>query len=368
MAGASPNSRFAKLIDLAKSNDSEQRRILLRECTDIFFQTTGGRNTRESALLDDVLRMVAAEMQESVLADLSNTFASTPDAPAGLIRDLAIRSFEIAAPILRHSPALDEQTLLQVVNHQSQEHIKAVAQRPSVSENLSEAIVHRGDDHALDALVRNEGARLSRPTMEIAVDRAQANTMLHEAVVTRRDLPLDLLNEMYFTVEKQLREKIMQRNASVDPATLDAALAKARKRTQKSLAQTGVDARAARIFIQAKKNTRELDAKLLVALYREGKQTHFLYGLAELTFVDQETAAEILARKDIDALAMLCRAANIERPLFVTIAVMTCGGDDAMARAEEFGRMYNSVPIEAAQRAIRFFKVRQASAEKATGA
>lgn len=362
MVGASPNSRFAKLIDLAKSNDSEQRRILLRECTDIFFQTTDGRSTRESALLDDVLRMVAAEMQESVLSDLSNTFASTPNAPAGLIRDLAIRSFEIAAPILRHSPSLDEQTLLQVVNHQSQEHIRAVAQRPSVSENLSEAIVNRGDDHALDALVRNEGARLSRPVMEVAVDRAQRNTALHEAVVTRRDLPLDLLNEMYFTVEKQLRQTIMERNAAVDPATLEAALAKARNKVRKSVGESSAEARAARIFVQAKKKTGDLNARLLVSLYREAKQTHFLYGLAEMTQVDQDTAADILQRQDIDALAMICRAANIERPLFVTIAVMACGGDDAMSRAEEFGRMYNSVPVEAAQRAIRFFKVRKTSA------
>jgi uncharacterized protein (DUF2336 family) len=202
-------SRFARLIDLAKSNDSEQRRELLRECTDMFFQTTGGRNTRESALLDDVLRMVAAEMQESVLAELSRSFASTADPPTGLIRDLANRSFEVAEPILRQSQGLDEQTLLQVVNYQSQDHIKAVAQRVAVSEALSEAIVKRGDDRALNALIRNEGAKLSRPTMEVAVDRAQQNSALHEAVVMRRDL--DLLNEMYFTVETQLREKIVDR-------------------------------------------------------------------------------------------------------------------------------------------------------------
>ncbi|HRO04344.1 MAG TPA: hypothetical protein PLS69_12135, partial [Terricaulis sp.] len=67
---------------------------------------------------------------------------------------------------------------------------------------------------------------------------------------------------------------------------------------------------------------------------------------------------------DMDGLAMVCRAANIERPLFVTLAVLACGGDDAMTRAEEFGKMYNQVPLEAAQRAMRFFKVRK-SAEAA---
>jgi uncharacterized protein (DUF2336 family) len=98
---------------------------------------------------------------------------------------------------------------------------------------------------------------------------------------------------------------------------------------------------------------------LLVSLYREAKQLHFLYGLAEITNLDHQTVAELLERKDIDGLAMICRAANIERPLFVTLAVLACGGDGAMARAEEFGRMYNDVPVEAAQRAMRFFKVRK---------
>jgi hypothetical protein len=62
---------------------------------------------------------------------------------------------------------------------------------------------------------------------------------------------------------------------------------------------------------------------------------------------------------------MICRAAGIERPLFVTLAVLSCGGDEAMSRAEEFGRMYNNVPIEAAQRAMRFFKVRKGAAQAA---
>jgi hypothetical protein len=72
--------------------------------------------------------------------------------------------------------------------------------------------------------------------------------------------------------------------------------------------------------------------------------------------------AGIIDRKDIDGLAMICRASNIERPLFVTLAVLTCGGDEAMQRAEEFGKLYNDVPVEAAQRALRFMKVLKAAA------
>jgi uncharacterized protein (DUF2336 family) len=353
--------RFAKLIELAQTPDSGQRRELLREVTDLFFETSNTRSERETALFDDVLQLVAAEMQEGVLAELAQQFANADDAPVGLMRDLANHAFEISEPILRNSRVLDDQTLVQIVNYQSQQHIKAVAEREVVSETLSDAIVKFGDDTALDALIRNEGASVSRTSMEAAVDRARRNTVLHEGVVKRRDLPLDLLNEMYFVVESKLRDQIMQRNASVDPATLDAALAKARARISKSVGDMNAEAKSAMAFIQSKKNAGELNARLLVSLYREAKRTHFLYGLAEVTNLDHDTVADLLERQDIDGLAMICRSSNIERPLFVTLAVLACGGENAMDRAEEFGKLYNAVPIEAAQRAMRFLKVRKAA-------
>ena len=356
------SSRFSKLIELARTSDGAQRRELLREVTDLFFETSGARNDRETDLFGDVLQLVAAEMQEGVLAELAERFADADDAPVGLMRDLANHVFEVAAPVLTRSKALDEQTLIEIVGDGSQQHIKAVAQRETVSEALSDAVVQFGDDHALDALMRNEGADVSRTSMEAAVDRARRNALLHEAVVTRRDLPLDLLNDMYFVVESSLREQIMQRNASVDSAALDAALAKARERLKRTVGDLSAEAKNAMSFIQSKKAAGELNARMLVSLYREGKQMHFLYGLAEITNVDHETVANILERRDVDALAMLCRAAAVERPLFVTLAVLTCGGEQAITRAEEFGRMYNQVPVEAAQRAVRFFKMRKAAA------
>lgn len=354
-------ARFSRLIELASAPDSGHRRELLREVTDLFFERREERGQREAALFDEVLQMVAAEMQDGVLAELAEVFADAPDAPIGLMRDLANHAYPIAGPVLQRSPVFDDQTLLQIVNYQSQAHIKAVAQRENVSETVSEAIVRFGDDHALDALIRNDGAKLTRSIMEATVDRARRNALLHEGVVLRHDLPLDLLNEMYFQVETRLRDQILERNANVDPKTLEAALSKTRGRLNKSAVDMNAEAKKAMQFIQAKKNSGELSARLLVSLYREAKRAHFLFGLAELTHIDHETAADLVERQDIDGLAMICRAANVERPLFVTLAVLTCGGDGAMDKAEEFGRMYNSVPIEAAQRAIRFFKVRKAA-------
>ena len=95
---------------------------------------------------------------------------------------------------------------------------------------------------------------------------------------------------------------------------------------------------------------------------------HFVHGLAEITHLDANTVGDLVERRDIDGLAMICRSANIERPLFVTLAVMIGGGDDAMAHAEQYGKMYNSVPVDAAQRAMRFLKVRRAATDQSDAA
>ena len=76
------NARFAKLVDLARTTDSEQRRELLREVTDLFFETSTTRSTRETALFDDVLQLVAAEMQDSVLVNFQNCSPTPPTRPS----------------------------------------------------------------------------------------------------------------------------------------------------------------------------------------------------------------------------------------------------------------------------------------------
>ncbi len=357
-------SNFARLIDLAKAPDSDQRRELLREVTDMFFASAGSRNERETALFDDVLRTVAAEMQEGVLIELARRFADASDAPVQLMRDLANHALPVAESILRKSSVLTDDDLVRVIQNKSQEHIRAVAQREKVSEKLSEQIVKHGDDTTVDHLVRNSGAQISRTTMETVVDRARANRDLHAGIVGRPDMPLDLLNEMYFVVEQRLRETILTRNANVDPAELDAALDKTRARLQKTAVESNEETRRAERFVKLKKSSGELTPSLLISLYRDKQYSHFLFGLAELTGLDFETARGIIHRRDLDALAMICRAAEMERPLFVTIAVLCCGGEKAMNQAEEFGRLYTSVPVEAAKRAMRFYKVRKTTDDK----
>jgi len=353
-------TKLHDLIEMAQEPSSERRRELLRGVTDLFFASEdlqGG----EMELFDDVLSQLAGEMEDAVRAELAQRMAVAEVPPQGLIRDLARdASIDVARPVLANSKALTEDDLLSVARTRGQDHLRAISQRPLVSEAVSEAIVERGDDETVGVLLSNEGARMSREVEEIVVDRATENPALHKAVVARKTLPVDLLNEMYFVVEAKLRAEILSRNAEVDPAELDAALAAGRKQLAARDGALPTDYAEAEKQIRILRLRDAITPQVLAGFLRQREITKFLVALSELAEIDFHTARRILERRELDALSIVCKAAGFDRSLYLTFAVLILDRDsNAMGRAREYGELYENLPREAAQRTIRFWRLRR---------
>lgn len=359
-------AKLQDLIDLAKEPSSEKRRVLLREVTDLFFSNPD-RRAGELTLFDDVLTQLAGEMEEAVRVELAVRLAPTPHPPFKLVRTLATdAAIAVAQPILEGSPALSDEDLVAVARKHGQAHLKAISRRPILSEAVADVIVERADDETLGVLLTNDGAQLSRHAQETVVDRAGANPDLQEAVVNRRDLPIDLLNEMYFAVEAKLRNKILERNATVDPDALEAALAAGRKRVAAQDGALPDDYEAAERDVRSMVARKALTPKALASMLRNRESTRFMVALAELAGIDFHTARVILERRELDALAIVCKAADFDRSLFLTFAVLVLDRDsDPMGRAKQYGDLYAELPKESAQRTIRFWRMRRQSPDMA---
>lgn len=359
MSDTSAVSRLPDLIALAEEGSSEKRRALLRELTEHFFGAPT-RTSTEDDLYGAVLAKLADDMEIAVRTELSARFANAPDAPHALIRRLANDEAAVAGAVLAHSPVLTDEDLLGVVRHHGQDHLRAVSARPSVSEAVSDVIVERGDDETLGTLLRNDGARLSRKASEAAVERAKANPALHEATVSRAGLPADLLNDMYFVVEARLRSQILEQNARMDPALLDAALAAGRTRVATNDGALPADYSECLAYVEELKAAGQLTPRMLARFLRSGSKTSFLIALAQLSDIDFHTARQIVERRELDALAVVCKAADLDRALFLTYAVVLLNDDgDAMAKAHAYARMYAELSREAALRTLRFWRMRR---------
>ncbi|HTK34876.1 MAG TPA: DUF2336 domain-containing protein [Caulobacteraceae bacterium] len=359
-------SKLDELIALAREPSSARRRELLREVTDLFFSFSGPRGPEEMSLFDGVLTRLADEMEEEVRAELANRFAGAAAAPASLLKTLANdESGAVSGPLLVRSKALTENDLLEVASARGQGHLRMISGRSDLSEAVSDKVVERADDETLGVLLRNPKAPLSRQAAETVVDRAAANPALHEAVIDRQTLPIDLLNEMYFLVEARLRERILARNAGMDPGDLEAALAAGRRKVAERDGVLPSDYGAAVAHVKNMLAKGTMTPSALASLLRHGERTRFVVALSELADIDFHTANRIVDRQEVDALAIICKAADFDRTLFLTFTVLIMEPGKGMMVANSYGQRYAELPRDLALRTLRFWRMRRQTGDVA---
>lgn len=351
-------NNFALLLDLAKEGSSEKRRELLRQITDVFLAQPEQRSESEAVLFDEIVGAVAADLETQVRVELSRKVADSNGPLRRTARRLAMDDIEIARPVLERSRSLTETDILDVIEAKSQDHMLAVTKRPDIGEKVSSALVAKGEDRVVASLLQNNSARINRDTFEKVAERAETSEVLHASFVRNAHVPLDLLNNVYLRVELDLRREIMRKFHGVSPAELEAALEASRNRLSSAYGALPEDYQTAKDQITALAKVGSLRPPVLVQLLREGKKTAFLVAFAQLVDVEFDLGQRLMASKDLDALAMLCRGAGFDRGLFVTLCLLITGDGGGLSKTEEYGQLYEQVPVAAAQRALRFWKVR----------
>jgi uncharacterized protein (DUF2336 family) len=348
------------LIDLAKEPSSERRRELLRGVTDLFLEDPGAYTNLEADHFSDIMGTVARSLEANVRADLSRRLASVAEAPRDLVTQLANDEISVAAPILENSLALSEEDLLDIIRQCSNAHRTVVAGRADVNETISDALVDHGDDEVVQALIENQSAQIGQTTIRKVADRAARNEQLQEPLVDRQDLPPDILHDMFWVVSTKLRTRILERSADLDPEIVDRVLAQTERKIMKDANRRPDERSRAQQFIDRKVELRELSETLLVNLIRANRVPELICGFARIAKIDEDTAERILRDPSGEGLAIACKATRLDRQTFSTLALL---GAKKMKRSVKATRdlldIYDQIPQDMAQRAMRFWRVRR---------
>lgn len=153
-----PSKPFAEgLAELARANERKRDAALLRATTELFvLDVNHDRDEvrRYSELATHFLPKVS-------LADrifVSERLSICGDAPMHVLRMLARDSVEVAAPILRHSPALLTIDLLTIIAATGPEHHRLIAQRSTLAPDVIRALRLTGDPEVLAILNQSSPA------------------------------------------------------------------------------------------------------------------------------------------------------------------------------------------------------------------
>lgn len=362
-AAAGAVSRLKQLIDVAREGSTDTRCDLLREITDVFMAAPDRYTSAEMQHFDVILSKVTESVEIALRQEIAEKLADTPNAPRNLVRQLALDEISVAQPILERSSALSEDDLIRVIRQRTQDHMKAISRRREVPQTVSAELVERGDKDVLVTLAENRGAKFSGDTMSRLVEHSRALPELQTPLTERYDIPANLLTQMYFFVSSALKREILKRSDLLDPALIDAAIEGNRAKILKQAVDDAhTDLAAARRFVEEKIAAGLVNESLIKDLVETRRSTEFLLVFAHQAGVDPATAQRILKDKSFESLAIACRSAGFERSTFAKVVFSLQRGEAEQQKALRILDLYLKVPQEAAERVMRFWRVRTEAA------
>lgn len=165
------------------------RNQMLSRLTTHFMKTAPMLDEPEVDMFDIVFVSLSGKCDRLARVDLSETIASVPNGPKRTIIALAFDDeIDIAGPVIRRSPRLEETDLVLLVRQKGQPHLLAVTTRPALTEPVTDILVERGDVPVLQSLARNRSAALSGKSAERMAKTALYQEDLREAMAWREDL------------------------------------------------------------------------------------------------------------------------------------------------------------------------------------
>jgi uncharacterized protein (DUF2336 family) len=183
---------IAELDATLQKVTSSQHVTILRRVTDLFVNGAESFADEHVAVFDDVFGRLIERADRTALAELSGRLAPIDNAPANVIDRLARHEdIAIAGPIL-HKSNIGELTLAEVAGAKGERHLAAIANRPVISESVSEVLVGRCSAETARKITDNKDVSFSEVGFVKLINRAKSDKALATAIESRTDLPPEL--------------------------------------------------------------------------------------------------------------------------------------------------------------------------------
>ncbi len=174
--------------------------------------TAGLLSDEEAQIAQDIFAALARDAEVAVREALASSLMTSPDLPRDTAMMLARDIEQVAIPFLSVTEVLTDADLVALVQSESEAKQAAIAQRPVVSEAVSEAIVESGSEMAVAKLVANEGAQISERSFQDVMTRYRGNKAIDDSLCRRVDLPATVKEKLVAAFTAKLESVLRARN------------------------------------------------------------------------------------------------------------------------------------------------------------
>jgi uncharacterized protein (DUF2336 family) len=355
MATVERLSLIADLEEAIGSGTQSRRLDTLRRVTDLFMNGARSYSEDQVALFDDVIGRLAADIEARARLELSSRLASVPNAPINIVKVLASDDLvAVAAPMLSSSARLADADLIATARTKGQPHLLAISIRPSLSAAVTDVLVQRGDQGVVISVAKNVGARFSDSGFELLVTRSENDDVLAEHVGARSDIPAPHLLTLVTKASDAVRSKLTAANPDAAEA-IKSVLANVADQIGAAAAR---DYAVAKIRVGALISAKQLSELHVCEFARSRKFEETVFALSVLCRLPIDSIERAIIEDRLDVVVIIAKAAGFGWTTTKLIIELRPAGVSELD-LDHARRNFERLQLVTAQRALRFFSVRQ---------
>jgi uncharacterized protein (DUF2336 family) len=269
----------------------------------------------ERQIAEDIFRVLVQDIEVRVREALSTHLKSTPELPHDVALSLAHDVDSVALPMLKFSEVLTDEDLIEIVRSQGPAKQAAIAQRPSLSARVSDALVDTGNEHAVARLVDNEGAALSEAAFERVIDQYQDSIAVADSLSRRPNLPATISERLVAAISERLQDYLVSKH-DISPDVAANLVLQARERATVSLLDYGSSDTELNHLIDQLHRKERLTASLLLRVLCVGDLNFFERSMARITGLPLQNVRILIHDKGMLGLEPLYLRAGLPKALF----------------------------------------------------
>jgi uncharacterized protein (DUF2336 family) len=345
------------------AHGSAQRRAeILMQVTDLFIAGSIRFSEDEIGLFDDVIARLAAGIEISVRAMLADRLAPVAKAPINISRILASDDeIRVAGPILTLSERLDGATLVATARNKSQDHLLAISRRKSLSEEVTDVLIERGDPEVVLSTVRNSGAKFSNSGFSSLVERSAGDDVLTTCVGSRPDIPHELFLTLLAAASELVRAKLINEHPKFTREISEAVTAVVND-IQNETGEVARDYTATQARMQLLRASGELTDSTIRVFAERGRLEEIIVAIAVICNVPIEVVERTIVQEQTETLLILAKAAHLSwETTKLLLALRSKRRGTSLINLEQNMAAFERLNAGTARQIVEFYRMRRST-------
>jgi uncharacterized protein (DUF2336 family) len=340
------------LDEIIRNGDPKRRAEAARRISELFLQASATLRPDHVELFDGVLIELVPHAEMAARCDLAERLSVLGNAPRGLVGQLA-RDNEIliAGPLLRRSPLIDEDALIEIARIKGQGHLLAMSERATLSPDLTDVRRTAG----------NTGAEFSQTGYSVLIKRAGQDAVLTLTVGQREDLSGDQLRVLLEGSLEVIRRRLFEVVKPDRQAAIKQAMSEISGVVER--VESVRDFEPAQRKILEMYRTGELNEAALFGFAKGFKYEESIAALSAMSGVKIATLDRLITGERYDPILIVGKTIGLEWATVRALILLRLGPSRIAAPADiesarvNFGRLMPST----AERVVSFWQTKQSA-------